>query len=173
MNQMEVRKQRDRLLGGLIGLARACSSNPRMENTDQVFIRTLAFLNEDESFDEEQLVNYRLRVRAEKNEVAPGCATCMSKCGNTDDYDMNRMYEADEAVRGRKTALVCLAERIGALADRMHRQGAAPEETEPLARYLEAVLFVLAEDWDPVAYDPYLNMGGEMFAKCVTALAKL
>ena len=166
MNQMEVWKQRDRLFGGLIGLARACSSNPRTENTDQVFIKTLAFLNRDEGFDEEQLVNYRLRVRAEKNEVAPGCATCMSKCGNTDDYAMNRMYEAEESVRGRKTALVCLAER-------MHRQGAAPEETEPLARYLEAILFVLAEDWEPEAYDPYLNMGGEMFAKCVTALAKL
>ena len=40
--------------------------------------------------DESQLEKQLEQVRAEKLAVAPGCADCVAKCGNTDDYDMER-----------------------------------------------------------------------------------
>lgn len=74
----------------------------------------------------------------EKNRICPGCALCTSRCGNTDDYEMERMWRAEESVRGAK---LLIWERLC----RMAALGGALEEEE--RELLYKGLYVLAEDW--------------------------
>ena len=53
------------------------------------------------------------QVRAEKLAVAPGCATCVAKCGNTDDYDMDRFWNGPVQVRSLKIRLFSGLKKTG------------------------------------------------------------
>ena len=46
------------------------------------------------------------KVHAEKERVVPNCATCASPCGNTSDYDMKEIWEADEDIRSLKSLIL-------------------------------------------------------------------
>ncbi|MCH5192021.1 MAG: hypothetical protein J1F23_07635 [Oscillospiraceae bacterium] len=89
--------QENRIISALIGLIGACSNNPKTENTDHLVIKALASSLEPHTTSE--IVN---EIRTEKNRIAPGCMTCTSPCGNTSDYDMERIYNADEETRHMK-----------------------------------------------------------------------
>ena len=89
--------QENRIISVLIGLIGACSNNPKTENTDHLVIKALA-----SSFDHHTTDEIVDEIRTEKNRIAPGCATCASPCGNTSDYDMDRIYSADEEIRNMK-----------------------------------------------------------------------
>lgn len=62
---------------------------------------------------EEELAQQLKRVRAEKLAVAPGCATCVAKCGNTDDYDMERLWNGPDQVRSLKIRLFSGLKKTG------------------------------------------------------------
>lgn len=79
---------KDKIIGALIGLARACGNNPKTENTDEIIRSSLAVCadgNEIHDREQDEIVE---KIRAEKNAVSPGCAACKSPCGNTSDFDM-------------------------------------------------------------------------------------
>ena len=42
------------------------------------------------------------KVHNEKNIISPGCSACEARCGNTDDYDMNEIWNADADIRSLK-----------------------------------------------------------------------
>ena len=46
------------------------------------------------------------RVEEEKSRIAPGCGTCVAKCGTTDNYDMEQIWNADEDIRSLKSLLL-------------------------------------------------------------------
>ena len=104
---------RDKIISALVGLAGACGGNSKTERTDAVIIGALAAAG---SCDNDELraegaaegaAESAIRaVRDEKNAVAPGCAFCASPCGNTSDYDMRRLYEAEHVVRDAKLRLI-------------------------------------------------------------------
>ena len=58
-----------------IGLARVCASNPKTEKTDEILFYALHHPKE----------NVLESLHAEKNRISPGCVSCQSHCGNTDD----------------------------------------------------------------------------------------
>ena len=91
-------KLQDELTGALIGLAKSCGNNPKTENTDRIIIEGLFTTITNVNFNDETLREMIARVREEKGRVVPGCAACMSPCGNTSDYDMKRMWEADNVL---------------------------------------------------------------------------
>ena len=76
-------------------------------------------------------------VEAEKHRVAPNCANCTMRCGNTDNYDLARLWNAPAEVRTLKLELLAA---LFALAQR--------RSTERIADEIRNDLFVLAEDWD-------------------------
>ena len=125
---------KDELLSCMIGLACACSNNPPTENTDGLLMAGLHALRPDAAMTPEQLRRLTERVKADKHAVSPNCATCTSRCGRTDDYDMARWHAAPEAVRAEKEAILS-----GIIT--LSRQGMQP--------FIYQALQALCEDWGP------------------------
>ena len=103
----------EKVISALIGLVGACNNNPKTAATDSVVIKALAVPVLCQELDEETLSGIIEEIYAEKNIVAPDCASCASPCGNTSDYDMNRIYDAEAEIRDIKLGLLskcqCLA----------------------------------------------------------------
>ena len=91
---------RDALLGALVGLARATTSEPKTDDTDEVLNAGLRLAAQPDA-PEERLQRMLAIVQTEKHRVAPGCATCAMPCGNTNDYDFVRLWAAPESIRTR------------------------------------------------------------------------
>ena len=89
----------DRIISVLIGLVRACNNNPKTAATDSLVVKALAFPLLCPNCGDKAVNEIIDEIRTEKNSVAPGCAVCTAPCGNTSDYDMRRIYEADDQVR--------------------------------------------------------------------------
>lgn len=91
---MFVKLPDEAVIGALIGLAGACNNNPKTPQTDSLLLHALAGKQDAEA------------VRAEKFAVAPDCAACANPCGNTSDYDMDRLYTADAEIRETKLQII-------------------------------------------------------------------
>ena len=102
----DVAKAQDELTGALIGLAKTCGNNPKTADTDRVIIEGLFTTLTNVSFNEETIRVVIERVEEEKSRIAPGCGTCVAKCGNTDNYDMEQIWNADEDIRSLKSLLL-------------------------------------------------------------------
>ena len=87
------------LTGSLIGLAKACKMNIRQTAVTRLLTEGLITTIADAGFDDQALSDMLLRVRREKDRIAPGCAVCKSVCGNTSDYDIKNIWAADEDIR--------------------------------------------------------------------------
>lgn len=88
----------DRIISALIGLVGACNNNPKTADTDRLVIKALAFPLLCPEYDDRTLQEILDDIDSEKNIIAPGCAVCTAPCGNTSDYDMLRIYEADDSI---------------------------------------------------------------------------
>lgn len=98
-------RQRDVLLGALVGLARSTVNEPKTEDTDHVLAAGLRqAANADAA--EEALARMTRIVETEKHRVAPNCATCTMRCGNTDNYDLARLWTAPETIRALKLRML-------------------------------------------------------------------
>ena len=82
-------RQRDTLLGALVGLARSTVNEPKTEDTDRILAAGLRLAADPEAA-ESALLRMTDIVEAEKHRVAPNCAACAMPCGNTSNYDLAR-----------------------------------------------------------------------------------
>ena len=73
----------------------------------------------------------------EKYRLVPDCFTCMNRCGRTDDYDMELLWNAAEDVRGAKLEL------LDKLLE-MSKEGSSSEEQD---RYYVKALISLGETY--------------------------
>lgn len=136
---------RDRLLGALVGLARSTVNEPKTEDTDRVLASGLRLAG-DPNAAEDALRRMTGIVEAEKHRVAPNCATCTMRCGNTDNYDLARLWAAPEPIRTLKLRLLHSLFRLA--------QGRPTERSIPV---VDQGLFVLAEDWDEELLGPVVE----------------
>lgn len=99
-----------KIISTLIGLTGACSNNPKTDKTDRVLLKALAFSHKCPEFhgrEEPAAIDEMVyEIHAEKNIISPGCMACAAPCGNTSDYDMDRIYNADENIRKIKLAII-------------------------------------------------------------------
>ena len=142
----EVLYLRDRLIGALIGLVRATfgSTHPT-EDTWRLLIRGLSAAASGENTDARKLNALIDEVHMEKAKLVPSCAHCASPCGRNDDYDMNKLREADAEVCALKNRILFALGDRAAHAVRTDDQSKQDEET---GRFAAKALFAVGEDWD-------------------------
>lgn len=99
-------KLQDELTGALIGLAKSCWNNPKTENTDRMIIEGLFTTITNVNFNDAVLEEMIAKVKAEKQRIVPDCSSCQNPCGNTDDYNMNLMWEDNEDIRSLKSLIL-------------------------------------------------------------------
>lgn len=96
----------DKLTGALIGLAKACGSNQKTENTDRIIIEGLFTTVTNVNFNDNTLEEMIEKVHREKERIAPGCVACISRCDNTDDYNMDELWNSDEDICSLKSFIL-------------------------------------------------------------------
>lgn len=96
----------DELTGALIGLAKACKMNIRQAAVTRLLMEGLITTITDAGFDDQALSDMLLKVRREKDRIAPGCAVCKSVCGNTSDYDIKNIRTSEEEIRFLKSLIL-------------------------------------------------------------------
>ena len=141
----DAQRQRDALLGALVGLARSTVNEPKTEDTDRVLTSGLR-LAADPDVAEDALRRMYHIVETEKHRVAPNCAICTMRCGNTDNYDLARLWDALEELRTLKLRLLAA---LFTLAQR--------RSTDRIRKEICDDLFVLAEDWDEELLAPVVK----------------
>lgn len=113
----------DRIISALIGLVGACDSNPKTADTDSLVIKALAFPLICPEHDDASVQGIVDDIYSEKYSIAPGCAMCTAPCGNTSDYDMSRIYEADGAIRSVKLRVLDKLRELAAIILRCEKSG--------------------------------------------------
>ena len=88
----------DNVISVLIGLIGACNNGGKTKNTDELILKSLScFENVDEIIK---------KIKDEKDIISPGCKSCKSPCGNTSDYDINKIYNATNNIKQLKTKIL-------------------------------------------------------------------
>lgn len=157
----------DKLTGALIGLARACSNNQKTENTDRLILEGLFTTVTNVNFNDETLRAMIGRIQKEKEQIVPGCASCAARCGNTDDYDLNRLWNADEDIRSLKSLILFGIRGMAAYAYHAMILGYSDEE---VTGFFYKALFVLAEDWGMEELLPVVMETGKVNLRCMELL---
>src|SRR5574344_380984 len=157
----------DELTGALIGLARAAEQNTRTKNSTRLIIEGLFTTITNVNFNEQTLRSLIDRVNREKDEISPSCASCGSKCGSTDVYDMNRIWKADADVRSLKSLILFGIRGMAAYA--YHAMVLGYESNEVNLFFYKA-LYALAEDWGMDELLPVVMETGKTNLACMELL---
>lgn len=91
----------EKVISALIGLVGAVSNNGKTDETDKIIKKALMSIKNGEN--EDSVVDM---IHKEKFTIAPDCATCLNPCGNTSDYDIEKLKNAPEDVRNAKLNLI-------------------------------------------------------------------
>jgi len=150
---------RDRLLGSLIGLARAASGNEDLINdvTHMIILEGLCLLADSRSggLEAARVIGW---AEDEKRRIVPNCFSCAAPCGRTADCDTALIHSVSEAagrLKRQMLADICAA-AIPAL-ETMRRGGSLGEEAE----VFYSALFALGEDWP----EDYLSLTAQSAAE--------
>ncbi len=165
----EVARLQDQLTGVLIGLARACGNNPKTEKTDEMIINGLFTTITNVSFNQETLKEMIAKVKEEKNKIVPGCHACASPCGNTEDYDMNDIWDANEDIRSLKSLILFGIRGMAAYA--YHAMVLGYEDKE-VNEFFYKALCVISYDLGMEDLLPVMLEVGEVNLKCMALLDK-
>ncbi len=98
----------DKLTGALIGLARAADGNENFvtADTDRMVIEGLFTTVTNVNFNNETIAAFIQSIEAEKLRLAAQRANCGSCCGNSDNYNMDELWQADEDIRSLKSLIL-------------------------------------------------------------------
>lgn len=160
-------KLQDELTGALIGLAKSCGNNPKTENTDRMIIEGLFTTITNVNFNDETLKEMIEKVKAEKNKIVPDCSVCQNPCGNTDDYDMNSLWNDNEDIRSLKSLILFGIRGMAAYAYHAMVLGYTSEEVNS---FFYRALSVIGYDMDMELLLPIVLEVGEKNLICMELL---
>ena len=162
-------KLQDELTGALIGLAKSCGNNPKTENTDRIIIEGLFTTITNVNFNDETLKEMIAKVKAEKNKIVPDCSACQNPCGNTDDYDMNNLWNDNEDIRSLKSLILFGIRGMAAYAYHAMVLGHTSDEVNS---FFYRALSVIGYDMDMDLLLPVVLEVGEKNLICMELLDK-
>ena len=103
----DVAQLQDELTGALIGLAHAVENAGYLpKQASRAIIEGLFTTLTNVSFDEKAITRQIELTHAAKDAISPMCASCASPCGKTNDYDLNRIWRANEDIRSLKSLIL-------------------------------------------------------------------
>lgn len=137
---------RDRLIGALIGLARATEGNEHMitPSTGETMLDALSAIP---TASDETLAALVQRVGEEKRKLVPDCFYCAMPCGRTADFAMEELSAIEEGVRALKLQILAAAQTLA---------GSRRESVSHPLLY-RALYSVGAADWEEEALLPILQ----------------
>ena len=141
----------DKLIGALIGLARATEGNDHMLSSTTA-MATMDALRAicSGTTDEAVLSALMSRVTEEKRKLVPSCFLCACPCGRTEDYNMANFYAADEKIRSLRSSLLSHVCAIGATSQN-------PDD-EAVCKFLYLGLYAIGmDDWGKEELLPILK----------------
>ena len=157
----------DQLTGALIGLARAADTNTPTTSTHRAVIEGLFTTLTNVNFNEETVRQQIDTVRREKGLLTPNCSTCACPCGRTDEYDMSKLWEADQDIRSLKSLILFGLRGMAAYAYHAMVLGYTDEEVN---RFFYEGLFAIGEDWGMEELLPMVMKVGQVNLKCMALL---
>ena len=157
----------DELTGALIGLARACENNAKTDATDRIIIEGLFSTITNVNFNDGTLRVMIDRIHEEKSRIVPGCAACASPCGNTNDYDMKQIWEADEDIRSLKSLILFGIRGMSAYAYHALMLG---YRDETVNAFFYKALSVISYDYGMDELLPIVLEVGEVNFRCMELL---
>ena len=166
----DVAKLQDELTGALVGLSRAAYDAPETnEGTWRLIIEGLFTTVTNVNFNEKTIGELIDRVHEEKARLVPNCSCCASECGRTDDYDMDKLWNAQEDIRSLKSLILFGVRGMAAYAHHAMVLGYTDDEVN---RFLAKALFAVGEDWGMDELLPVVMEVGEKNLKCMALLDK-
>ena len=166
----ETANLQDELTGALVGLARATDGSPDVnEGTWSLIIEALFTTLTNVNFDAAAIRDVTARVKAEKSRLVPDCASCMSPCGHNNDYDVSRLWTADEDIRSLKSLILFGIRGMAAYAYHAMVLGYTDDEVD---HFFAKALFAIGEDWGMDDLLPLVLEVGEKNYRCMALLDK-
>ena len=162
----------DQLTGALIGLARATEGNVSSvtEDTHRLVMEALFATLTNVNFDNDAIEELTRRVEEEKQRLAPDCSVCGSACGRNDNYDMEKLWNADEDIRSLKSLILFGVRGMAAYAYHAALLGYTDEKVN---RFFYKALFAVGmDDWGMNELLPVVLEVGEVNLKCMALLDK-
>lgn len=171
MVSLQSERLRNRLIGALIGLARAVDGSEHLitESSTQLIIEGLAatLANGGTDAELEALIQ---RAEAEKRQMVPNCFTCAMPCGRTSDYDMAKLWNAEAQIRDLKSGILS---GIGSVAAYAHQAAVLGCHDADVDRFIYKALFAIGmDDWGESEFRPIITEMDELSRKCMTLLEK-
>lgn len=162
----------DQLTGALIGLARATEGNVSSvtEDTHRLVMEALFATLTNVNFDNNAIEELTRRVEEEKQRLAPDCSVCGSACGRNDNYDMEKLWNANEDIRSLKSLILFGVRGMAAYAYHAALLGYTDEKVN---RFFYKALFAVGmDDWGMNELLPVVLEVGEVNLKCMALLDK-
>ena len=159
----------DQLTGALIGLARATDGNEHMlsDTTAAAVVEGLFATLTNVNFDNDALRALLARVEEEKRKLVPECFRC-SSCGRTENYDMAKLWNADEDIRSLKSLILFGIRGVAAYA---YHAAVLGYRDEAIHKFLYKALFAIGtEDWGMEELLPIVMEVGEVNLSCMAML---
>ncbi len=150
-----------------MGWPGSAPASPGAEETDRLILEGLFTTVTNVSFHDGTLRALIDRVNAEKARLMPGCAGCAAPCGNTDNYDLGRLWNADEDVRSLKSLILFGIRGMAAYA--YHAMALGYTDGEVNSFFCKA-LYALAEDWGMEELLPIVMEVGKVNLACMELL---
>jgi len=145
---------REKLIGELIGLARATEGNEHMltPTTAAAVVEGLAAALPGGCCDAEVLSAILDRVDREKRKLVPACYSCTASCGRNDAYDMRKLQNLPEHIREMKLRLLAGIQELAA-----HSCRTLPGDREASGFFYRALFAIGMDDWEEAELLPILG----------------
>lgn len=165
-------RQTDKLIGALIGIARATDGNEHLisPSSTAVIVESLAALAAETGFDTAAQNAFCRRVEDEKRNMVPDCFLCACPCGKNSDYPMENLWNAEPEIRECKCRIL---QTLRGIAVQAHAAALLGHHDEAVDRFFYKALFAVGmDDWTEKELQPIALEAGQMDLRAGALLAR-